>query len=85
MSEKEKPSLSKEQKKLAKEYAKRTKAVLKELKKMFQPKSIKERIPYNLMMNTFIGQLTDVIKEEDPAKTRVAIETLIKRLLWIIQ
>ena len=71
--------------KQAQQYAKRTKAVLKELQKKFKPKSIKERLGYNMMMGMFIDELAEYIKKEDPEKTKEAVETLIKRLIWIIE
>ena len=67
------------------EYAKRTKAVLKELQKKFQPKSVKERIGYNMMMPMFIDEVAENLKEQDPARVKEEIETLIKRLMWIIE
>ena len=71
--------------KQANTYAHRTKAVLNELKQKFKPKSIKERIGYNMMLSMFINEIEGYIKEENPQKTKEAIETLIKRLMWIIE
>ena len=76
---------SKAMQKDAQRYAKRTKAVLKELKKKLKPKSIKERLGYNMMMGMFIDEIADYIKNEDPQETKKAVETLIKRLMWIIE
>ena len=83
--EKKKPELTKEQKQQAKEYGKRVNKVLKELKKKAQPKSIKERIGYNMMMTMFIAQVVEYVEHNDPQKTKEAIETLIKRFMWIIE
>lgn len=58
---------------------------MKELQKKFKPRTIKERMAYNMMMSMFVGQIVDYVKSEDPEKTKEAIETLIKRLMWIIQ
>lgn len=76
---------SSQKKKLSEQYAKRTKAVLKEFQKKFRPKSFKERIGYNLMLNSVIEQIYDEIKAKDPEEIKEMIETLAKRLMWIIQ
>lgn len=72
-------------KKQSEEYAKRIERVLKEFKEIFKPQSIKERIGYNMMMNQFISKLCDEVKHGEPKKVKEAIETLIKRLMWIIE
>jgi len=73
-----------EEKAQAKEYSKRVNSLIKELQKLFKPKGFQEKLVWNLMMGQFRTELQAYIESVKPSKTKEIIETMIKRLKWVL-
>lgn len=75
---------TKEAKKRAKALAKDIDRLLVEIQATFQPTKRMERLAYRSMVGSFRSELRKVVRKLDPAYTRTQIETLVKRLLWVL-